>query len=208
MSYLLNRGFKRGQADQTLFVEWDEKSLLVAQMYVDDIVFGSSIDALAQEFSEEMKKEFEMSMVGELNYFLGLQVKQRKDRIFISQEKSLPKNQRGPQVKHFYHHCGIWGHTRPNCFKLQALKRVDSLRDQGNSRRMPRGNQPKGENEGQLIGDFMEMLKKISLCLASFTPRFENYVSRTPPSRDLTQNTRVVWVKKGSHAWLLTMSMH
>ena len=208
MSYLLNRGFKRGQADQTLFVEWDEKSLLVAQMYVDDIVFGSSIDALAQEFSEEMKKEFEMSMVGELNYFLGLQVKQRKDRIFISQEKSLPKNQRGPQVKHFYHHCGIWGHTRPNRFKLQALKRVDSLRDQGNSRRMPRGNQPKGENEGQLIGDFMEMLKKISLCLASFTPRFENYVSRTPPSRDLTQNTRVVWVKKGSHAWLLTMSMH
>ena len=76
-------------------------------MYVDDIAFGSSIDALAQEFSEEMKKEFEMSMVGELNYFLGLQVKQRKDRIFISQEKSLPKNQRRPQVKHFYHHCGI-----------------------------------------------------------------------------------------------------
>ena len=76
-------------------------------MYVDDIVFGSSIDALAQEFSEEMKKEFEMSMVGELNYFLGLQVKQRKDRIFISQKKSLPKNQREPQVKHFYHHCGI-----------------------------------------------------------------------------------------------------
>ena len=135
-------------------------------------------------------------------------MKQRKDRIFISQEKSLPKNQREPQVKHFYHHCGIWGHTRPNCFKLQALKRVDSLRDQGNSRRMPRGNQPKGENEGQLIGDIMEMLKKISLCLASFTPRFESYVSRTPPSRDLTQNTRVVWVKKGSHAWLLTMSMH
>ena len=76
-------------------------------MYVDDIVFGSSIDALAQEFSEEMKKEFEMSMVGELNYFLGLQVKQRKDRIFISQEKSLPKNQMRPQVKHFCHHCGI-----------------------------------------------------------------------------------------------------
>ena len=67
----------RGQADQTLFV----------QVYVDDIVFGSKIDHLAQEFLEEMKKEFEMSMVGELNYFLGLQVKQRKDGIFISQEK-------------------------------------------------------------------------------------------------------------------------
>ena len=54
---------------------------------MDDIVFGSTIDHLAQEFSEVMKKEFEMSMVGELNYFLGLQVKQRKDEIFISQEK-------------------------------------------------------------------------------------------------------------------------
>ena len=75
-SYLLDRGFKRGQADRTLFIKQDKKSLLVAQVYMDDIVFGSSIDALAQEFSEEMKKEFEMSMVGELNYFLGLQVKQ------------------------------------------------------------------------------------------------------------------------------------
>ena len=85
--YLLDHGFKRGQVDRTLFVKRDEKSLLVAQVYVDDIVFGSTIDQPAQEFLEEMKKEFEMSMVGELNYFLGLQVKQRKDAIFISQEK-------------------------------------------------------------------------------------------------------------------------
>ena len=77
-TYLLDHGFKRGQADRTLFVKRDEKSLLVAQVYVDDIVFGSTIDHLAHEFSEEMKREFEMSMVGELNYFLGLQVKQRK----------------------------------------------------------------------------------------------------------------------------------
>ena len=64
-----------------------KKSLLVAQVYVDDIVFGSSIDNLALEFSEEMKKEFEVSMVGELNYFLGLHVKQWKDGIFKYQEK-------------------------------------------------------------------------------------------------------------------------
>ena len=54
---------------------------------MDNIVFGSTIDHHAQEFSVELKKEFVMSMVGELNYFLGLQVKQQKDRIFISQEK-------------------------------------------------------------------------------------------------------------------------
>ena len=70
-----------------MFVKRDEKSLFVAQVYVDDIVFGSTIDHLAHEFSEEMKREFEMSMVGELKYFLGLQVKQREDGIFISQEK-------------------------------------------------------------------------------------------------------------------------
>ena len=86
-TYLLDHGFKRGQADRTLFVKRDEKSLLVAQVYVDDIVFGSTIDHLAHEFSEEMKREFKISMVGELNYFLGLQVKQQKDGIFISQEK-------------------------------------------------------------------------------------------------------------------------
>ena len=86
-TYLRDHGFKRGQADRTLFVKRDEKSLFVAQVYVDDIVFGSTIDHLAHEFSEEMKREFEMSMVGELKYFLGLQVKQREDGIFISQEK-------------------------------------------------------------------------------------------------------------------------
>ena len=51
-TYLLDCGFKRGHADHTLFVKQDEKSLLVAQEYVDDIVFGSSINSLAQEFSE------------------------------------------------------------------------------------------------------------------------------------------------------------
>ena len=56
------------------------------------------------------------------------------------------------------------------------------------------------KNERQLIGDIMEMLKNISSCLASFTTRFESYVSRIPPSKDLTQNTRTVWLKKGSHA--------
>ena len=49
-SYLLDHGFKRGQANRTLFVKRDEKSFLVAQVYVDDIVFGSTIDHLTQEF--------------------------------------------------------------------------------------------------------------------------------------------------------------
>ena len=84
--YLLDREFKRGYADRTLFVKNDEDYLLIAQVYVNDIVFGATIDAQAIEFSEEMKKEFEMSMVGELTFFLGLQVKQRKEGIYISQD--------------------------------------------------------------------------------------------------------------------------
>jgi len=64
---------------------------------------------------------------------------------------------------------------------------------------MPRGKQAKGENESQLIGDVMKMLMNISSCLASFTPRFESYVGRTPPSKDLTQSTHAMWVKKGTH---------
>ena len=83
----MDRGFKRGYANRTLFVKNDEDYLLVAQVYVDDIVFGATIDARAIEFSKEMKKEFKMSMVGEFTFFLGLQVQERKEGIFISQEK-------------------------------------------------------------------------------------------------------------------------
>ena len=108
--------------------------------------------------------------------------------------KSLPKNQKGPQVKHLCHHCGAQGHTRLNCFKLYALKKADSMRGQETSTRRPRGEQAKGDSDGHLIGDVMEMLKNISLCLASFTPRFESYVDCTPPSKALTQNTHKVWV--------------
>lgn len=89
-------------------------------------------------------------------------------------------------MKHFCHHCGVRGHTRPNCFKLYAHKRANSLHDQESSRRMPRGKQAKGEDEGQLIGDVMEMLRNISSCLASFIPKFESYVGRTPPTKDFT----------------------
>ena len=70
-----------------MFVKNDEAYFLVAQVYVDDIVFGATIDDQVIEFSEEMKKEFEMSMVEELTFFLGLQVKQNKEGIFVFQEK-------------------------------------------------------------------------------------------------------------------------
>jgi hypothetical protein len=86
-TYLLAKGFTRGQADRTLFIRQQGTHKLIAQIYVDYIIFGATLDSLSHEFSEEMKQEFEMSMIGELNYFLGLQVKQTAEGIFISQSK-------------------------------------------------------------------------------------------------------------------------
>ena len=71
-AYLTEHGFKRGFAYTTLFIRKDKNYFIVAQIYVDDIVFGATNDSLAQSFVDEMKAMFEMSMVGELTYFLGL----------------------------------------------------------------------------------------------------------------------------------------
>ena len=75
-AYLTEHGFKRGSADTTLFIRNDKNSFVVAQIYVNDIVFGAINDSLAHSFTDEMKAMFEISMVGELTYFLELQVKQ------------------------------------------------------------------------------------------------------------------------------------
>ena len=71
-AYLIKHGFKKGFADTTLFIRKDKNSFVVAQIYIDDIVFGATNDSLAHSFADEMKAMFKMSMVGELTYFLGL----------------------------------------------------------------------------------------------------------------------------------------
>ena len=86
-AYLIKHGFKKGFADTTLFIRKDKNGFVVAQIYVDDIVFGATNDSLAQFFADEMKAMFEMSMVGELTYFLALQVKQTDSGIYINQAK-------------------------------------------------------------------------------------------------------------------------
>ncbi|XP_058775701.1 uncharacterized protein LOC131649975 [Vicia villosa] len=60
---------------------------MIAQIYVDDIVFGGMLDGMVKHFVSQMQTEFEMSMVGELTYFLRLQIKQMEDSIFLSQRK-------------------------------------------------------------------------------------------------------------------------
>ncbi|MGG6712810.1 UNVERIFIED_CONTAM: hypothetical protein ITH36_24600 [Salmonella enterica subsp. enterica serovar Weltevreden] len=82
--FLSGSDFERGRADATLFMLSENPDILIVQIYVDDIIFGSTNDNLCKKFSELMQSEFEMSMMGELNYFLGLQIKQVKDGIYIS----------------------------------------------------------------------------------------------------------------------------
>nr|ABF97065.1 retrotransposon protein, putative, Ty1-copia subclass [Oryza sativa Japonica Group] len=80
---------KIGKADSTLFTKRHNNDIFVCQIYVDDIVFGSTNKSFSEEFSRMMTKRFEMSMMGELKFFLGLQIKQLKERTFICQTKYL-----------------------------------------------------------------------------------------------------------------------
>ncbi|GJW94300.1 putative ribonuclease H-like domain-containing protein [Tanacetum coccineum] len=86
-TYLLENEFQRGQIDKTLFIKRDQGNILIVQVYVDDIIFGSTKKKLCTEFEKMMHKKFQMSSMGELTFFLGLQVKQKEDGIFISQDK-------------------------------------------------------------------------------------------------------------------------
>ncbi|GJT50918.1 putative ribonuclease H-like domain-containing protein [Tanacetum coccineum] len=90
-TYLLDNGFQRGKIDKTLFIRRDKGDILLVQVYVDDIIFGSTKKSLCTEFEKMMHKKFQMSFMGELTFFLGLQVKQKKDGIFISQDKYVTK---------------------------------------------------------------------------------------------------------------------
>nr|GEW15343.1 uncharacterized mitochondrial protein AtMg00810-like [Tanacetum cinerariifolium] len=90
-TYLLENGFQRGTIDQTLFIKKQKGDILLVQIYVDDIIFSATNKDLCKSFEKLMKDRFQMSSIGELTFFLGLQVKQKKDGIFISQDKYVAK---------------------------------------------------------------------------------------------------------------------
>nr|GEV21315.1 putative ribonuclease H-like domain-containing protein [Tanacetum cinerariifolium] len=86
-TFLLKNGYKRGNIDKTFFIKKDKKDIMLVYVYVDDIIFGSTKKSWCDEFEALMKSRFQMSSMGELTFFLGLQVKQKEDGIFISQDK-------------------------------------------------------------------------------------------------------------------------
>ena len=116
--------------------------------------------------------------------------------------KSLPKSQRGPRTKYFCHHCGLQGHTRPNCHKLRALKNASAQRSGGprNDKRNRIVEQSKGQEGEPGVMDVMKMIDAFTTYLASFTKRFESHNNHTQSFRDVTPKASVMWVKKGTHA--------
>nr|GFB59093.1 putative ribonuclease H-like domain-containing protein [Tanacetum cinerariifolium] len=106
--YLLTNGFQRGTIDQTLFIRMHRGDFILVQVYVDDIIFGSSNPLLCREFKALMHEKFQMSAMGELNFFLGLcQI----SKYSHGQGESLGKRQN-------------WHQVTPKEGHLHAVKRI------------------------------------------------------------------------------------
>nr|GEY69111.1 putative ribonuclease H-like domain-containing protein [Tanacetum cinerariifolium] len=130
--YLLTNGFQRGIIDQTLFIKRQRGDFILVQVYVDDIIFGSSNPQLCREFEALMNEKFQMSAMSELNFFLGLQVLQKEDGIFLSQDKHqvTPKECHMHAVKRIFRYLkghpklGLW-YPKESSFDLVAYSDSD-----------------------------------------------------------------------------------
>ena len=116
--------------------------------------------------------------------------------------KSFPRSQRSSRMNHVCHHCGLQGHIRPNCHKLRALKNASAQRSRGprNNKRNRTTEQSKGQDGDLGVRDVMRIIDAFTTCLANFNRRFKGHNTCTQSYRDITPNTRDVWVKKGTHA--------
>ncbi|GJV84218.1 retrovirus-related pol polyprotein from transposon TNT 1-94 [Tanacetum coccineum] len=88
-AFLIKHEYSMEMVDNTLFTKKLKSHLIIVQIYVDDIIFGSTSQNLCDDFAKIMHDEFEMSMIWEMNFFLGLQIKQIKDGIFLNQSKYI-----------------------------------------------------------------------------------------------------------------------
>nr|GEZ61290.1 hypothetical protein [Tanacetum cinerariifolium] len=130
--YLLTNGFQRGIIDHTLFIRRQRGDFILVQVYVDDIIFGSSNPQLCREFEAFMHEKFQMSAMGELNFFIGLQVLQKEDGIFLTQNKHqvTPKECHMHTVKRIFRYLkvhpklGLW-YPKESPFDLVAYSDSD-----------------------------------------------------------------------------------
>lgn len=85
--YFARECFKKCYCENTLFVKTEGSSILVVSLYVDDLIYTSDSEALLEGFKRSMKEEFAMTDLGKMKYFLGVEVIQDEDGIFINQKK-------------------------------------------------------------------------------------------------------------------------
>nr|GFC73195.1 retrovirus-related Pol polyprotein from transposon TNT 1-94 [Tanacetum cinerariifolium] len=85
--FLLDNKFSKGAVDPTLFIQKTGKHILLVQIYVDDIIFSTTYPKACDIFSNEMSSKFQMAMMEQMSFFLGLQVSQSPEGIFINQSK-------------------------------------------------------------------------------------------------------------------------
>nr|GEV34923.1 hypothetical protein [Tanacetum cinerariifolium] len=124
--------YRRGAIDKTLFIKQDKKDIMLVQVYVDDIIFGSTKKSWCDEFKEIIKNRFQMSSMGELTFFLRLHVKQKDDGIFISLDKFqvTPKTSHLQAVKRIFRYLkgqpklGLW-YPKVSSFDLEAYSDSD-----------------------------------------------------------------------------------
>ncbi|GJR12952.1 retrovirus-related pol polyprotein from transposon TNT 1-94 [Tanacetum coccineum] len=86
-SFFISQQFSKGAVDPTLFTRHARNHILLVQIYVDDIIFASTNTAMCNEFANQMTTKFKMSMMGQMSFFLGLQISQSPRGIFINQSK-------------------------------------------------------------------------------------------------------------------------
>nr|GEY41290.1 hypothetical protein [Tanacetum cinerariifolium] len=113
-NFLVSKGFSKDSINPTLFITKHRGDILLVQIYVDDIIFGSTNPKLSKQFEKLMHNKFEMSMMGELKFFLGLQIHQSPRGIFINQAKYA----QAILIKHGMTSCDIIG-------TLMATKHLD-----------------------------------------------------------------------------------
>ncbi|GJT57193.1 retrovirus-related pol polyprotein from transposon TNT 1-94 [Tanacetum coccineum] len=99
-AFLIKHDYTMRMVYNTLFTKKRDSNIIIVQIYVDDIIFGSTCQEMCDDFAKIMHDEFEMSMMGELNFFLGLQIKQLEDGIFFNQSKYIKEGESVDNTKY------------------------------------------------------------------------------------------------------------
>nr|GEV86764.1 retrovirus-related Pol polyprotein from transposon TNT 1-94 [Tanacetum cinerariifolium] len=123
-TFSVSKGFSKGSIDPTLFITKHGEDILLVQIYVDEIVFGSTNPKLSKQFEKLMHNKFEMSMMGELKFFLGIKIHQSPRGIFINQAKALMYlTISRPDIVHATCYCARY-QAKPTEKHLTAVKRI------------------------------------------------------------------------------------